>query len=184
MVTDVVAAMARHGVRVREVRVRPCRAVNATAPLRGRMTVTEGFLQAPRWRQAAILAHEAGHVRLRHTPRCVVLAAALEAALAAVRYALAPVVLRGPVVFAAATAAVLVGEAGVWAAVSALMRRHEVEADRWAVGPGGVAAADYVRHLALLSPRAPGRWWDRLLATHPAPQARAAALRAGARRAA
>ena len=62
----IVAAMARHGVRVREVWVRAGDVVNAWAPVRGRMFVKAGFLRTPAWRRAAILAHEAGHVRLRH----------------------------------------------------------------------------------------------------------------------
>lgn len=177
----VVAAMARHGVRMRRVLVRPTADINATAPLWGRMAVTEGLLAAPEWRRRAVMAHEAGHVRLRHTAWCVVAAAAVEMALAAARYALAPVVLASPWAYAASMVAVGAAEAGVWAGVCAVMRHQEVAADRWAVGPGGITAAVYLRHLAALPEVEVHGLWGRMLVTHPTPVERARALGFGAR---
>ena len=170
-------AMARHGVRVREVWVRPGEAVAAWAPVRGRMQVREGFLTAPAWRRAAILAHEAGHVRLRHVPWCVALVGVAEVALLAGRLALAPVILAGPGALLLGTAGVLLGEAGVWAGVSALARAQEFAADRWAVEHGGITGCVWLGHLALTGHPVERGWVDRLLATHPRPERRAGRVR-------
>ena len=166
------AAMAAHAVVVREVFVLPGAAAAAWAPVRGRMRVREGFLCAPAWRRAAIIAHEAGHVRLRHLPRCVALAATTEAALLAARVALAPALLSGPLAFGLGTAGILAGEVAVWASVSWLMRIQEYAADRWAVRDGGVTGGEYVEHLRQVGHPAARGPLDRLIETHPTPAQR------------
>ena len=173
----ILEALARYGVRVREVWVRPGGAVAAWAPVRGRMQVREGFLRAPAWRRAAILAHEAGHVRLRHLPWCVALVGAAEAALLVGRLALAPAILAGPAAFVAGMAGVLLGEVAVWGAVSAVARAQEYAADRWAIEHGGITGCVYLTHLALMGHPAERGWVDRLLATHPHPERRAERIR-------
>ena len=167
-------AMASHGVRVRAVWVRAGDVVNAWAPLRGRMFVQEGFLRAPAWRRAAILAHEAGHVRLRHVPWALGLVAVAETVLLAGRELLVPTFLRSPLSFALGTAGVMLGEVGVLAGLFALSRLQEFAADRWALRCGGIPMGAYLEHLALLHHPVARDALDRLLATHPAPALRIA----------
>ncbi len=169
-------AMAALGVRVREVWVYDGFKVNASAPVRGCMGVTEGFLCADPWRQSAILAHEAGHARLRHTVKAVAVAVVLEAGLVACRVAAAPWIVLGPGPFTAGLAGVMAAEVGVWVAVAALGRSHEYAADRWAVERGGITEGVYQVHLAALHHPPTVTLWNRLLATHPTPERRAARL--------
>ena len=168
----IVEAMARHGVAVREVWVRDGDVVNAWAPVRGRMFVKEGFLRAPAWRREAVLAHEAGHERLRHFPWALGLVAVAEAVLLAGRELLLPTFLRSPLAFALGTAGVMLGEVGVLACLFALTRRQEYAADRWALERGGIPAGMYLEHLALLHHPVARDALDRMLATHPAPALR------------
>ncbi len=164
--------LARHGVVAREVWVRPGEVVNAGAPVRGRMVVSEGFLTAPAWRQAAILAHEAGHVRLRHTPWLVGAWAAGEALQMVARLGLAPVMLGRPAALAAGIAGVLLCQAGLFVGLCAQYRRLEFAADRWAVEHGGITGGGYMEHLALLPQPVARSFQDRLLATHPSNERR------------
>lgn len=174
---SVQASMRRHGVVVRDVWVRPGVEVNAWAPLRGRMWVSEGFLTAPTWRRAAILAHEAGHARLRHVSWCLVLVVVTEAALIPARMALGTVALASPLGWGLSMALVGAAQVGVFAGLSALGRRQEFAADRWAVQHGGITVGVYRDHLALLHhPEARGLE-DRALATHPSPDRRIKHLR-------
>lgn len=131
--------MARHGVAMREVWVRSGDVVNVWAPVRGRMFAKEGFPRAPAWRRRAILAHDAGNVRLRHVPWALGVVAVAETVLQAAREVLLPMFPRGPQAFALGGAGVMLGEVGVVADLCALTRRQQFAADRWAVQHGGVA---------------------------------------------
>ena len=168
----IVAAMAAHGVSVREVWVLPGEAVGAWAPVRGRMRIREGFFAAPPRRQRAILAHEAGHVIGRHWLRCVVLASVLEGVLVAARFLLAPAILSAWWTIPLGGVGVAVSEVFVWVIVAAVGRRQEHLADRWAIEHGGISLETYAEHLAGVEHLKGMGWVDRLLASHPTPERR------------
>ena len=172
--------MARHGVFVRDVWVRPGEVANAWAPVRGRMWASEGFWTAPAWRQAAFLAHEAGHVRLRHVPWCMALLVVVEAAQVPGRMALGPTALASPWGWGLSMAVIFAAQAVVLAGLVALGRWQEFAADRWAVEHGGIAGGKYKEHLALLPQLVTRGFANRLLETHPSNERRIERVRRGA----
>ncbi len=171
----ILEAMAALGVRVRVVWVYDVNQVNAYSPVRGCMSVTEGYLRAAPWWQSAILAHEAGHARLRHTAKAMAVAVVLEAGWVACLGSLVSLSsVGGEIALIVLSMVALVSPLVV---IGTLGRSHEYAADRWAVEHGGITEGVYQAHLAAFYHHPPHMTlWDRLLATHPTPERRAARL--------
>ena len=167
-------AMAAYGVRIRAVEVLPGPTVTAWAPVCGRMRVRAGFLTAAGWRRAAILAHEAGHVRQRHWGKVFVLFVALEAGLLVLYEAARPWMFSGPGQMVVGLLGMLAAQVGVWVGALAVGRRQEYAADRWAVERGGITGGEYRAFLEQVHRPTAATVWNRLLATHPTPEQRMA----------